>query len=343
MTEHQNSNLTDREGTILCDVVEGHIENGNPISSSYIRDNYNLNLSASTIRYVMASLESKGYLTHLHTSGGRIPTDKGYRYYVNNLKSIHNLDLHDIKKMEKELLTIANNVDELLGATAVMLAKISQMFGVITISGYQQSKLTDIELVPIQGNRVMLVLVLDTGLVKSIVLNLDIQINHKRIRDIIELLKDRLVGLSLETIQSSIKHRLNDAEIYNHELVQILINDRFEYFSINNNNKIYTSSTNVLLNQPEFQNLSSYKRVLPALEKSFLNNHFKANFKLDSMDTLIGSENGDVRLDDCSIITTQFECGSMQGRIGVIGPKRVQYFSLKALLEKFTEIVKSAI
>tara|TARA_B100001123_G_scaffold431471_1_gene553001 strand:- start:1047 stop:1922 length:876 start_codon:yes stop_codon:yes gene_type:complete len=291
----------------------------------------------------MASLEEKGFLTHLHTSGGRVPTDIGYRFYISRLNSVHTMDIPLGNDMRNELLTISNNVDELLGVTADMLAKISSMFGVVAISGYQQSKLTDIELVPIQGDRIMFVLALDTGLVKSIVLNLDIHINSKRIQNITQLLKDRLIGLTLKEIQSTMNHRLNDAEMYDHELVQILINERYSYFTIDSNNKIYTSSTNVLLDQPEFQDLTFYQRVLPVLEKPFLNHHFKENFHLNSNNTLIGTENGDIRLEDCAIITTQFDSGMMQGRIGVIGPKRVPYFSLKALLEKFTEIVQSAI
>ena len=343
MSEPKNHNLTDREAAILTAVIEGYIDNGMPVSSGFIKDNNQLNVSPATIRNEMASLEEKGFLTHLHTSGGRVPTDVGYRFYVSRLNSVHTMDIPVGQDIRKELLTISNNVDELLGATAEMLAKISSMFGVVTISGYQQSKLTDIELVPIQGDRIMFVLALDTGLVKSIVLNLDIHINNKRIQNITQLLKDRLIGLTLKEIQSTMKHRLNDAEMYDHELVQILINERYSYFTIDSNNKIYTSSTNVLLDQPEFQDLTSYQRVLPVLEKPFLNHHFKENFHLNSNNTLIGTENGDIRLEDCAIITTQFDSGMMQGRIGVIGPKRVHYFSLKALLEKFTEIVQSAI
>lgn len=344
MSGPKNHNLTDREAVVLTAVIEGYIENGMPVSSGYIKDSYQLNVSPATIRNEMASLEEKGFLTHLHTSGGRVPTDVGYRFYVNTLDAVHTLDDISVgQDMKNELLTISNNVDELLGATAEMLAKISNMFGVVTISGYQQSTLTDIELVPIQGDRIMFVMALDTGLVKSIVLNLDIHINSKRIQKITQLLKDRLIGLTLKEIQSTMNHRLNDADIYAHELVQVLINERYTYFTIDNNNTIYTSSTNVLLDQPEFQNLTSYQRILPALEKPFLNHHFKENFHLNSNNTLIGTENGDIRLEDCAIITTQFESGMMQGRIGVIGPKRVPYFSLKALLEKFTEIVQSAI
>ena len=336
-------NMSDREVAILTAVIEGYIENGTPISSSYIEMNCNLNVSSATIRTEMALLEEKGYLTQLHTSGGRVPTDLGYRFYVNSIKLIRSLDNAVTKDIEHELLTISNNVDELLNATALMLARVSHMFSVVTISGYQQSILTDIELVSIQGDRVMLVLAMDTGIVKSIVLNLDIIIDSKLIKKTTQLLKDRLVGLCLKEIQNSIVHRLQDTEIFTHELVQVLVNERAQYFTIDSNKSIYTSSSDVLLIQPEFQDLSCFQRLLPALDKKFLNKYFKDNFTFHSEPTLIGKENGDARLNECAIITTHFESDMIRGRIGVLGPKRISYMSMHSILHKFTEIIQSAI
>ncbi|MBT5440456.1 MAG: hypothetical protein HOK88_03920, partial [Candidatus Marinimicrobia bacterium] len=244
-------NLNDREAAVLTSLIDGYIQSGSPISSTFLSKKYNFNVSSATIRSVMSTLEDKGYLTHLHTSGGRLPTDIGYRFYVNTIKNLSVPKKILSKDLEQELLTISNNVDELLNATALMLSKVSNMFGVVTINGYQNSILTDIELVPIQGDRVMLVLALDTGIVKSIVLNLDIRLKTKLINKTTQLLKDRLINLSLKEIQNSIINRLNDVEIYKHELVQILINDRSNYFSIDSNNCIYTSSADVLLEQPE--------------------------------------------------------------------------------------------
>lgn len=336
-------NLTDREETILSVVVESYIEVGMPISSGYIKKNCDLNISPATIRNAMSSLEKKGYLTHLHTSGGRVPTDIGYRYYVNILPEFQSSNNPLSENIEQDLLIISNNVDELLDATAFMLAKVSHMFGVISVSGYQRSILTDIELVCIEGNRVMLVLAMDTGLVESIVLNLNLDIKPKLIHKITHMLKDRLVGCTLKEIQFSIKNRLNDTEMYSHELVQILIKDSYKYFNIDSNKSIYTSSANVLLEQPEFQNISNFQRILPALDKTYLNNHFKENFKDHSTQTLIGKENEDELLNDCSIITTQFDSGLIKGRIGVLGPKRVPYMSVQAILEKFAEIIHNAL
>ena len=183
--------LNDREATILTSIIEEYIESGTPVSSGYIKKYCGLNLSPATIRAVMASLEQKGLLTHFHTSGGRVPTDVGYRFYVNDTHEIIASYVPFSDNIKNELLTIVNDVDELLNATVLMLSKVSRMFGVISVSGYQRSILTDIELVLLEGNRVMLVLALDTGLVKSIVLNLDLVIQPNLVTKITQVLKDR--------------------------------------------------------------------------------------------------------------------------------------------------------
>ena len=335
--------LNDREATILTAIIEEYIESGTPVSSGYIKKYCGLNLSPATIRAVMASLEQKGLLTHFHTSGGRVPTDVGYRFYVN--------DTHEIiasydpfsDNIKNELLTIVNDVDELLNATVLMLSKVSRMFGVISVSGYQRSILTDIELVLLEGNRVMLVLALDTGLVKSIVLNLDLVIQPNLVTKITQVLKDRLIGYSLKEIQSTIRVRLNDLEMYSHELVQVLVNDCEKYFDLNKNESIYTSSYDILLEQPEFQDLTSFQRLLPALDKEYLNQHFQENFNTHSGHTLIGTENEDELLNDCSIITTEFNSDIIKGRIGVLGPKRIPYLTVQSIIEKFAEIIQNAL
>ena len=216
------------------------------------------------------------------------------------------------------------------------------MFGVVSISGYQSSILTDIELISIHGNRVMVVLVMDTGLVKSIVLNLKVNISSHLIGKITLVLKESLVGCSLEEIQSTIIGRLSNAEMYDHELVQILVNDRFNYFSIDSNNSIYTSQSNVLLKHPEFQNITLYQKILPALDKKYLYQHFNENFSNEVDQTLIGSENGDKILYDCAIVTSHFDQGKVKGRIGILGPKRIPYLYIQNLLNKFTEVINNA-
>mgnify|MGYP001157290124 FL=1 len=332
-----------RYASILVAVVEGYINTCQPISSKYVQNSLSANLSSATIRNVMSCLEKDGFLKQVHKSGGRIPTDLGYRFYINSIKTHDKLSEHVVPEFEDELRTISNNVDDVLNATASMLSELSNMFSVVTISEYHNSILVDIELVELNGNRVMLVLGMNNGLVKSIVLDLDINIKPKHMNSIIRLLKEKLIGLSLREIQNTITLRLNDSSIFNHELIQVLIHDRYSYFSIENNKLIYTSPVNVLLQQPEFQNLNNFKRILPALDKTFLNIYINKNFDTNSDYDLIGKENKDEVFNNCAILTSKFETKAISGRIGVIGPKRLNYVNVKSILNSFRKVVQNAI
>ncbi|MEC9437150.1 MAG: heat-inducible transcriptional repressor HrcA, partial [Candidatus Neomarinimicrobiota bacterium] len=300
-------------------------------------------LSSATIRNVMSSLEKDGFLKQVHKSGGRIPTDLGYRFYINSISSNNIINEDVIPELEDELKTVSTNVDEILNATATMLSELSNMFSIVMISEYQNSILVDIEIIELNGNRIMMVIGMDNGLVKSIVLDLDIDIKEKHIKSITALLKDRLVGLSLSEIQNTIVYRLNDSPVFNHELIQVLINDRYSYFSIENNKLIYTSPANVLLKQPEFQNINNFKKILPALDKSFLNIYINKNFDTDHDCDLIGKENKDEIFNNCAILTSKFETKAITGRIGVIGPKRLNYVNVKNILNTFRKVVQNAI
>ena len=343
MTIQKYKNLDKRYTAILIAVVEGYINTCLPISSKFVQNRIDETLSSATIRNVISSLEQDGFLRQVHKSGGRIPTDLGYRFYINNINASYSSEDQAISNLEDELKTISSNVDELLNATALMVSKLSNMFGVVTITDYHRSILRDIELVELNDNRVMLVLATDNGLVKSMVLNLDINIAIKHIESITVLLKDRLIGLTLEEIQNTITDRLNDTLIFNHELVQILINERYSYFSISNNKLIYTSPVNVLLDQPEFQNISNLQQILPALDKTYLNGYLNNYFDTSSDYDLIGKENKDKIFKDCAILTSKFQSNAMSGRIGVIGPKRLNYINVKNILNTFKKVVQDAI
>jgi len=343
MTIQKYNNLDLRYASILETIVEGYINTCQPISSQYVQKRISADLSSATIRNVMSSLEKDGFLKQVHKSGGRIPTDLGYRFYINSISSNNIVNEDVIPELEDELKTVSSNVDEILNATATMLSELSNMFSIVMISEYQNSILVDIEIIELNGNRIMMVIGMDNGLVKSIVLDLDIDIKEKHIKSITALLKDRLVGLSLSEIQNTIVYRLNDSPVFNHELIQVLINDRYSYFSIENNKLIYTSPANVLLKQPEFQNINNFKKILPALDKSFLNIYINKNFDTDHDCDLIGKENEDKIFNNCAILTSKFETKAITGRIGVIGPKRLNYVNVKNILNTFRKVVQNAI
>lgn len=332
-------NLSDREAQILFATVESFIQTTVPVSSNYLKKRYGFTISPATIRTTLANLEKKGFLKHIHTSSGRVPTDFGYRYYVDSVQS-RNPSISVLpEKIAENLVTIASNVDELLNATAMMLAKISHLFGIVWVAKYEQSILSDIELVLLQSKRVMLILATESGLVRSIVLNLDVNVDARYLDLITQILKDRLVGIPLKKIQLSIKDRLRDTEIYHHEIVQILLDDPHENFSIEQNKLIYTSSPNEILKQPEFQNLVSYQRLLPALEKQYLSEIFKQALIEKPPCAYIGYEIHDQHLTECSILTTSFSSSGINGQLGIVGPTRLPYQSIQTLLNQFAEVL----
>ena len=336
-------NINNRFKSILVATVEGYINTCSPVSSKYVQGRLPISLSTATIRNVMSILEKDGFLRQVHKSGGRIPTDLGYRFYIDSINFNKLFDNDTIDVLERELKTISGNVDELLSATASMLSEVSSMFGVITISEYHNSILADIDLVELNGNRAMIVLAMDNGLVKSIVLNLDIEIAAKHIHSITELLREKLRGLSLIEIQNTIFKRLNDTKAIDHEIVQILINDSSKYFSIENNKLIYTSSYNVLLDQPEFKDIDNFQKILPGLEKQFLNLYIEKSFNIDNKNDLIGKENNNEIFNNCAFLTSKFESEALSGRIGLIGPKRINYINMKSILNTFKKVVQNAI
>jgi len=343
MLAQKNNIMNSRDALILKDTVESFIELSQPVSSALLKKRYKYPFSPATIRAILFKLENLGFLMHLHTSGGRIPTDSGYRYYVDRMGSLDCPENLSPENLKHDLINISSNVEDLMEATAAMMSRLSHLFGIVIISKYDRSILNEIELVMLQNKRVMLVLAMESGFVRSIILNLDIEIKAKYLELITSILKDRLVGLSLNEIQSTIKDRLNDTIVFSHEVVQILVKYPSEHFIIDNNKIIYTSSPNALLQQPDFSDLHIVRRLLPALDKKHIANLFKHKILGKPPRTLIGDETEDELLNECALLTSSFENSQLRGRLGIIGPRRLPYKLIQTILNNFAEILPSVI
>ena len=185
-------NIEPKELSVLNAVVESYIDLCRPISSNYLKKHYFKNYSSSHIRFLMNSLEKKNLLMHYHISGGRVPTDLGYRVYVDSFGDI--LNHNEIKKdeIEKKLDSSSENTEQLLEATAYMLSKMSNMYSVVMLHDNDSSILKNIEIVNINSDsRLMMILTLDNGLIRSIVLNIDLKIKTSFIDKIVLELKNK--------------------------------------------------------------------------------------------------------------------------------------------------------
>ena len=335
--------LNQREKEILKKTIEDYISFGTPISSQSLHNNYFNQLSAATIRNSLAKLEQTGMLKSIHTSSGKVPTDNGYRYYVDSLIAENTSTIQEYDNIAQKLSDASDNLEDLLQATAYMLGKISRLFSMVIISKQQKNILNEIELLHLSSERIMLVLGLDSGFIRSIVLNLNVTINNSSLKFINEALKDRLLGLSLDEIQLSIKERLKESQYFDHEIVQILVQDPNKHFKISGEKLVYTSPFYQLLDYPEFHEINKLKTLMSYIHDKSMEEYFNKYLLDGGNSIIIGKEIGDSNFNNCSIISEPFENNNINGQMLVLGPKRIPYKNIKRILTNFTDIINDVL
>tara|TARA_B100001146_G_C16197691_1_gene442554 strand:+ start:2471 stop:3484 length:1014 start_codon:yes stop_codon:yes gene_type:complete len=335
--------LTQRENNILKKTIEDFISFGAPISSQRLHSCYFNQFSTATIRNSLANLEKIGMLKSIHRSSGKVPTDNGYRYYVDTLIAESSKTIQEYDNIAQKLSAASNNLEDLLQATAYMLGKISRLFGIVVISKHQKNILNEIELIHLSSDRIMLVLGLNSGFIRSIVLNLKVSIDDSVLKVINQGLKDRLTGLTLDEIQESIKERLKESQYFEHEIVQILVQDPIKHFVISGQKLVYTSSFYQLLDYPEFHEINKLKTLMSFFYEKSLEEYLNNYLSDDHNNVIIGREIGDSNFRNCSIVSKPFENNNINGQMLVLGPKRLPYKDIKIILTNFTDIINNVI
>ncbi|MEO8665391.1 MAG: heat-inducible transcriptional repressor HrcA [Ignavibacteria bacterium] len=337
--------LTDREKEILKYVVENFIKSASPVGSRSISKQSDLNLSSATIRNVMSDLEERDLLNTPHTSAGRIPTDKGYRYYVDILMEMENLNTKEENKLknlfDERNLSILETRD-LYIETSRILGKITNLLSVVTqpmISGGVFDKL---ELVSVASNKIMVVLNIKAGIIKTVMMEIDTEISKYKLENLSLFLNERLYGLTLSQIRESLVERVSDYKLQEPELIQLFINSMDKlYTDEEKGNKIYIGGTGDLIIQPEFGNPKNFKDIINLAEDKNLVIHIFQNTVHNDNEVMIsiGKENSEQKLKNYSVVTTSYKVGDVKGNIGVIGPKRMNYARMISLLQYTSKLI----
>ena len=339
MDTSQYNKMNERESNILRIVIEEYIANNHPVGSNSIKMKHNILFSTATIRTILAKLESKGFLSHKYTSSGRIPTDLGYRYYVDHVINKDDMETGLFENVHDQLLSVSANVDELMQGTALILAKISGLFGVVIISEVRKSVLTEIELISLATDKLMMVIALKSGLLKSLVINLEISVSPNDITTVNQILRERLIGLSVDEIQESISDMLKNHNAPQHEIIQIIFQHPQLPFQLNRNNQLYTSSYKGLLSYPDFQDYEILQKTISGLNEKHIKQLLSKKNLENNMLTIIGNESENDLLNHCSIIASSFESDSITGKLGIFGPTRIPYKNIIRILKEFVEIM----
>jgi len=336
--------LSERENIILRYVVQQFILTANPVGSRFIAKHSNLNLSPATIRNVLSDLEYMGYIDHPHTSAGRVPTDKGYRFYVNTIEKYQKLPEQIEEEISKNLENLNAMTDDLLKDSSKLLGAISKEIAIISLPQISEGVFKKLDLVEISSNRIMVIISLISGLVKTIVLEVDCEISSDKLSAVSQILNERLQGLTLRQIRESFVDRMKDVVHEKSGLVRIFVNSLDQLFDdFPTKSKIHLSGTQGILNQPEFSDPESLKTIIEVVENEDIIVHVIQDREKYSDDLVIsiGEEHRDEKLHDFSVITAKYKVGDVSGIVGVMGPKRMDYSKLVSLVNYFSKNISN--
>lgn len=326
--------LTERERLVLNLIVENFIRSAVPVGSRMIAKKVGMTLSSATIRNVMGDLEERGYLTHPHTSAGRVPTDKGYRFYVDSLMGVEALSEPEKQKITEQLVRVSKEVDVILDAASQVLARVSSQLGVVLSPRFFQGIFTKIELVPVADKKVLMVLTINSGLVRTIMLKMDAEVSREVLECTAEVINERLNGLSLQEIKRTLDGRLRDLNVANPELVLTIANSMAPQLEQVVHRNFHFGGTNNIMAQPEFSDQQKLSNVLNLLEsREILIHLFEQNDSMGDLSIAIGEENREELIKYCSLITTSYHIGGVSGTLGVLGPTRMHYSKVVALVD----------
>lgn len=342
--------LSDRKEKILDAIIRSYLETGEPVGSRTISKNTDLNLSSATIRNEMSDLEEMGYIIQPHTSAGRIPTDKGYRFYVDNIlkDKMSELDEREKKVTEKEDLLIekVDKVETLLQNMAKVLANNTNYATMVSAPKSQENKIKFVQLSVIDENQLLCTVVSDKNHVVNRIIKTTQQICQEMIVRLNVALNTVLAGLSLEEINLGVISTLTSQAGELEGLVNEVLKTITEAIATEAQMKIYTSGATNIFKYPELSDKERASQLLTTLEeKSQLTELINESDEETGIQVYIGSESPVKSMKDCSVVTATYELeDGFKGTIGIIGPKRMDYEkvveTLRTVKEQLSETFK---
>ncbi len=336
--------LTERQFRILEAVIQIYVETAQPAGSQAAARRSRLGISPASVRTTMGELETRGYLFHTHTSGGRIPTDRGYRLYVNRLMRPASVSESARAQIESEILPGSRNaIDDILRRAAQVLGVLTQELGVAIAPTLDGLVLERLELVRVSSERLLAVLTLQSGLVRTIFVEVPTSVASEAVEHVSRILNERLAGLSLGEIRSTLPERLRDigSAPHNDELINIFVAQGEDLFDLSpGESAVVLGSAQPLADQPEFASNGRMRDLLHLTERRDLLRQAFDDHHRRGLTITIGTENTDPKLSDFTLVTSSYQSGGLSGVIGVLGPTRMPYDKIIGLVEHTSRMVE---
>ncbi len=336
--------LDERKMKILQAIIRNYLETGEPVGSRTISKYTDLNLSSATIRNEMADLEELGYIVQPHTSAGRIPSDKGYRLYVDRMMEEKEREVEELKGI---LLEKEDKMDHLLKQVAKVLAQNTNYATMISAPQIHRNKVKFIQLSRVDARQLLAVIVIEGNVIKNNILNVEDILDDETLLKLNILLNTHLNGLTLEEINLSMITAMKQQAGIHSSIVGNVIDAVADAIQADEDLEIYTSGANNIFKYPELADHQKASELINTFEEKQLLNELVADRLADETNTgiqiYIGDETPVKTMKDCSIVTATYELEEgMKGTIGIIGPKRMDYDkvvgTLKTLMHQLDDL-----
>ncbi len=333
--------LNERSQNILDAIVKDYIASAEPVGSRAISRKYNFNLSPASVRNVMADLEEMGLLCSPHTSSGRIPTRKGFKYYIDTL-----LEVRDLKPEEKEQLSqnyrFQNmKMEDIMQEVGRVLSHLSHYTGLVMAPKFISTVFRQIEFVRLSHGRVLMIYVSETGLVQNKVIEADPSLTVRDLEQISNYLNSELNGLSIQEIRDKLKRELREDRVSYDRLKKQALSLSCNALQDEVEDQLYVAGASLMLGQPEFSTPEQMQRLIETFEsKKQLLELLDRSQSAQGVQIFIGSESSHIDLEGCSLITSTFsnQKGAI-GTLGVIGPVRMNYSQVVPIVDFTAQLV----
>lgn len=338
--------LDARKRVILQAIIRNYLETGEPVGSRTISKYTDLNLSSATIRNEMADLEEMGYILQPHTSAGRIPSDKGYRFYVDSMMEEKEREVDEMKEL---LVQRQDKMENLLKQVVKVLAQNTQYATMISAPTTRRNKLKFIQLSKVDMGHILAVIVSEGNVIKNSILDVNEELSDETLLKLNILLNTHLNGLSIEDINLGMITTMKQQAGIHSDIVSEVIDAVAESIKADEDLEIYTSGTNNIFRYPELADQQRASELINTFEEKQQLTGLVQDTLLDENSTgiqvYIGNETPVQSMKDCSVVTATYELGEgMKGTIGIIGPKRMDYDkvvgTLKTLQSKLDELYR---
>lgn len=326
--ENANMDLDERKVKILNAVIRNYLETGEPVGSRTISKYTDLNLSSATIRNEMSDLEELGYILQPHTSAGRIPSDKGYRFYVDHLMQEKEREVTDMKQF---VIEKTEKMEQVLKQMAKLLANSTNYATLVSAPSYNQTKIKFIQLTNVDEEHILAVIVMNNNMVKNQMVDVDCALDNETLLKLNLLLNSSLNGLALNEINLGMISKLKEQAGSHSTIVSDVLDALAQILNENEDLQIYTSGATNILKYPELSSAENATNLLSAFEEkdellSLVTESLSDQENETGIQVYIGNETPVQTLKDCSVVTATYDLGDgVKGTIGIVGPKRMDY------------------